>query len=48
MKANLNINVEMIESFMNKYGLILLAILMIVMYYISYKISYKIYKNKEE
>ena len=48
MKANFNINVEMIESFMNKYGLILLAFLMIIMYYISYKISYKIYKNKEE
>ena len=48
MKANFNINVEMIESFMNKYGLILLAFLMIIMYYISYRISYKIYKNKEE
>lgn len=48
MKANFNINVEMLESFMNKYGLILLAFLMIIMYYISYKISYKIYKNKEE
>ena len=48
MKANFNINVEMIESFMNKYGLILLAFFMIIMYYISYKISYKIYKNKEE
>ena len=48
MKANFHINVEMIESFMNKYGLILLAFFMIIMYYISYKISYKIYKNKEE
>ena len=48
MKANFNINIEMIESFMNKYGLILLAFLMIIMYYISYRISYKIYKNKEE
>ena len=48
MKANFYINVEMIESFMNKYGLILLAFFMIIMYYISYRISYKIYKKKEE
>ena len=48
MKANFYINVEMIESFMNKYGLILLAFFMIIMYYISYRISYKIYKSKEE
>ena len=48
MKANLNINLEMIESFMNKFGIVLLILAMVVMFFISYKISYKIYKNKEE
>lgn len=48
MKANFNINLEMIESFMNKFGIVLLILLMVVIYFISYKISYKIYKNKEE
>lgn len=48
MKSNLNINIEMIENFMNKFGIILLVLLMAIMYFISYKISYKIYKNKEE
>ena len=48
MNANFNINVEMIESFMNKFGIALLIIFMKLMYYISYRISYKIYENKEE
>ena len=48
MNANFNINVEMIESFMNKFGITLLILFMIFMYYISYRISYKIYENKEE
>ncbi len=48
MNANFNINVEMIEIFMNKFGIALLILLMIFMYYISYRISYKIYENKEE
>ena len=48
MKVNFNINIEMIENFMNKYGIILLVLLMITTYFISYKIAYKIYKNKEE
>lgn len=48
MKANLNINLEMVESFMNKFGIILLVLAMVVMFYISYKASYKIYQNKEE
>ena len=48
MKTSFNINIEMIESFMNKFGIGLFVLLMIIMYYISYKISYKIYKNKEE
>ena len=48
IKASFNINIEMIENFMNKFGIGLFVLLMIIMYYISYKISYKIYKNKEE
>ena len=48
MNANFNINVEMIESFMNKFGITLLILFMIFIYYISYRISYKIYENKEE
>ena len=48
MKSNLNINMEMLENFINQFGLVLLVALMIVMYSISYVISYKIYKNKEE
>ena len=48
MKANLNINMEMLENFINQFGLVLLVALMIVMYSISYVISYRIYKNKEE
>ena len=48
MKANLNIDMEMLENFINQFGLILLGALMIVMYSISYIISYRIYKNKEE
>ncbi len=47
-KLGLNINIEMIENFMNNFGLILLIALMIIMYFISYKISYKIYSRKEE
>ena len=39
MKTNLsiNINLEMIESFMNKFGIALLFLLMVVMFFISYK-----------
>ena len=48
MKSNLNINMEMLENFINQFGLVLLVALMIVMYSISYVISYRIYKNKEE
>ena len=48
MKANFNIDLEMIENFMNKFGIALLIASIVVMYYISYKVSYKIYKNKEE
>ena len=48
MKSNLNINMEMLENFINQFGLVLLVALMIVMYSISYVVSYRIYKNKEE
>lgn len=48
MKADLNINMEMLENFINQFGLVLLVALMIVMYSISYVVSYRIYKNKEE
>lgn len=48
MKANFNIDLEMIENLMNKFGIALLIASIVVMYYISYKVSYKIYKNKEE
>ena len=48
LEAGFNVNMEMIEGFISKYGLILLVLLMIGMYYVSYKISYRIYKNKEE
>lgn len=48
MKANFNIDIKAINSFMNKFGIMILVALMIIMYYISYNISYKIYKNKEE
>ena len=48
MKANFNMDIKAINSFMNKFGIMILVALMIIMYYISYNISYKIYKNKEE
>ena len=48
MKSNLNIDMEMLENFINQFGLVLLVALMIVMYSISYVVSYRIYKNKEE
>lgn len=47
-KANINIDMEMVNNFMTKFGLTILIISTIIMYLISYKIAYKIYKNKEE
>ena len=47
-KSNINVNIEMLGDFINKFGIIILIALMIVMYFVSYKIAYKIYKNKEE
>ena len=48
MQSGFNIDIEMINNFMNKFGIGLLVVAMIIMYMISYKISYRIYKNKEE
>lgn len=48
MKSNININLEIFESFMNRFGMIFLVLLIGSMYFISYKASCKIYSNKEE
>ena len=47
-KTNINIDMEVLNNFITKFGLWILIISTIVMYFISYKIAYKIYKNKEE
>ena len=47
-KTNINIDMEMINNFITKFGVWILIISTIIMYFISYKIAYKIYKNKEE
>ena len=47
-KTNINIDMEMLNNFITKFGVWLLIISTIIMYFISYKIAYKIYKNKEE
>ncbi len=47
-KIAFNIDMEMINNFINQFGLILLVLLMIIMYIVSYKISCKIYNKKEE
>lgn len=48
MKSNININLEIFESFMNRFGMIFLVLLIGSMYFISYKVACKIYSNKEE
>ena len=48
MKSNININLEIFESFMDRFGMIFLVLLIGIMYFISYKLSCKIYSNKEE
>ena len=48
MKSNININLEIFESFMDRFGMIFLVLLIGIMYFISYKVSCKIYSNKEE
>ena len=47
-KTNINIDMEMLNNFITKFGVWILIISTIIMYFISYKIAYKIYKNKEE
>lgn len=48
MKSNININLEIFENFMDRFGMIFLVLLIAIMYFISYKASCKIYSNKEE
>lgn len=48
MKSNININLEIFESFMDRFGMIFLVLLIGIMYFISYKVACKIYSNKEE
>lgn len=47
-KTNINVDMEMINNFINKFGVWILIISTIVMYFVSYKIAYRVYKNKEE
>ena len=47
-KTNINIEMEMINNIITKFGVYILIISTILMYFISYKVAYKIYKNKEE
>ena len=47
-KTNINIDMEMINNIITKFGIWILIISTLIMYFISYKIAYKIYKNKEE
>ena len=48
MKSNININLDIFENFMERFGMIFLVLLIGSMYFISYKASCKIYSNKEE
>ena len=47
-KTNINIDMEIVNSFINKFGVWILIISTIIMYFVSYKIAYRVYKNKEE
>lgn len=47
MNSNFNINLNDIENFMNKFGIITLILAMIIMYYISFKLSLKIFKHRD-
>lgn len=44
----ININEEAINSFFQRFGILIVVCLLILMYYISYRISYKIFRNKEK
>lgn len=46
-KIGIGINMEMIQNFLDKFGIPILIISIIMMHYISYKVSYKIYCKKE-
>ena len=46
-KIGFNIDMSNIESFLNKFGILILVGLIIIMYSISYKISYKIFSHKD-
>ncbi len=48
MKSNININLDIFENFMERFGMIFLVFLIGSMYFISYKVACKIYSNKEE
>ena len=48
MKMNISLNMELIEMFLNNFGILLLLVIIALMYFISYKISCKIYNKKEE
>ena len=43
----IEINEEAINTFFQKFGIVIVICLLVLMYYISYRISYKIFKNKE-
>ena len=48
MKMNISLNMELIEMFLNNFGILLLLVIIALMYFISYKISCKVYNKKEE
>ena len=47
-KTNINVDMKIVNSFINKFGVWILIISTIIMYFVSYKIAYRVYKNKEE
>lgn len=47
-KNSFNIDIANIESFLNRFGILLFILIISLMYFVSYKISCKIYQKKEE
>ena len=47
VKANINIDYNILNNFLDKFGLIALIIISFIMLYVSYKIAYKIYLKEE-
>lgn len=43
----ININIEAINVFFQRFGILIVVCLLTLMYYISYRISYKIFRNKK-